>query len=75
VSGGERLTIPLSLERWAYYALAREAAERGTSTEDLAAYAVAYFLADADSGRIARHAPLPDTDAAPGSEASPRPGS
>ncbi len=73
MSGGERLTIPLALERWAYYALAREAAARATSTEDLAAYAVLYFLADADSGRLARRRPLRDTEPAPGStSAKPR---
>lgn len=75
MSGGERLTIPLALEPWAYYALAREARERGMTTEDLAAYAVVYFLADADSGRLARRGPLPDTQPAPGSTSKPRSGS
>jgi hypothetical protein len=54
VSGRDRAPLAVDLEAGAYEELAREAAEREVSVEDLAAYAIAYFLADKDSGRLAR---------------------
>jgi hypothetical protein len=50
-----RLTI--GLDRFAWEALEQEAARLGVSTAELASYAVLYYLADGDSGRIARRLP------------------
>jgi hypothetical protein len=47
-----RLTI--GLDRFAWEALEREAARLEVSVEELASYSVLYYLADGDSGRIAR---------------------
>jgi hypothetical protein len=54
---GERRTVPLPVEGWAYEELAREAERNGISVGELASFAIAYYLADADSGRIARRIP------------------
>jgi hypothetical protein len=54
---GERRTVPLPVEGWAYEELAREAERNGMSVGELASFAIAYYLADADSGRIARRIP------------------
>lgn len=63
---GKRQTQPLTLELepWAHEELAREAREREMTPQDLAAFAIAYYLADRDSGRIARRTPPPRTDPA-----------
>lgn len=50
-------TIVLPLEGLAYEELEREAARQGISPAELASYAIVYYLADADSGRIARRLP------------------
>ncbi len=52
-----RLTI--GLEPFAWEALEREAARLNVSVEELASYGVLYYLADGDSGRIARRLPAP----------------
>lgn len=46
--------VALELDRFAGEALAEEARRLGASTEQLAKFAVLYYLADLDSGRIAR---------------------
>lgn len=50
-SGTRDYRVNVKLEGALCRALAKEAAEQGVSTEDLAIYAVLYFLADVDSGR------------------------
>lgn len=49
--------MTLELERFACEALADEADTLGVSIEELATFAVLYYLADLDSGRIARRLP------------------
>jgi hypothetical protein len=64
-------TIGLRLGESATDALVAEAERLGVSTEELANFSVLYYLADLDSGRIARTIPpplhRPDTDASSGS--------
>ncbi len=50
-----RLTI--GLEPFAWEALEQESAKLKVSIEELASFAVLYYLADGDSGRIARRLP------------------
>lgn len=50
-----RLTIGLAPFAWE--ALEEEAAKQGVSIAELASFAVLYYLADGDSGRIARRLP------------------
>jgi hypothetical protein len=50
--GGDALTV--RLEGFAREALERESARLGVPAQDLASFAVMYYLADVDSGRIAR---------------------
>lgn len=52
-SGGER-TLALQLDDFAWDALREEALKQGVPAEELASFAVLYYLADADSGRISR---------------------
>lgn len=47
-------TLALQLDDFAWEALREEAAKQGVPAEDLASFAVLYYLADADSGRISR---------------------
>jgi hypothetical protein len=49
--------VTLRLEGFAWEALAQESARMGVAVEDVAAFAVLYYLADADSGRVARRIP------------------
>jgi hypothetical protein len=50
--------LQLDLDPFTGEALEREAAQLGVSVEELARFAVLYYLADRDSGRIARRPPL-----------------
>lgn len=50
--GGRRVAV--RLEGFAWEALEDESVRQGVSMEDLAAFAVLYYLADLDSGRISR---------------------
>jgi hypothetical protein len=52
VVGGRRLTLTLS--GFAWEAIKRESASMDVPIEDLINFAVMYYIADADSGRIAR---------------------
>ena len=54
------LAVPL--DGFAWEAIQQESARLGVSEEDLVAYAVMYYLADVDSGRIARRMPEVDQD-------------
>ena len=47
-------TLTLRLEDFAWETIEQESAHLGVSVEDLIAFSVLYYLADVDSGRIAR---------------------
>ncbi len=49
--------LTLDLDSFTWEALAEESAQLGVSIEELASFAVLYYLADRDSGRIARRLP------------------
>lgn len=51
--------LALELNDFTWEALEEEAARLGVSIEELARFAVLYYLADRDSGRIARRLPAP----------------
>jgi len=46
--------VTLRLQGFAWEAVERESARMGISAEELVAFSVQYYLADVDSGRIAR---------------------
>jgi hypothetical protein len=50
----ERRSVPVQLEGFAAEAIDQEAKRLGVSFEDLVNFSVLYYLADVDSGRIAR---------------------
>jgi hypothetical protein len=50
--------LKLNLDAFAHEALEAEATRLGVSVEDLARFAILYYLADRDSGRISRRPPL-----------------
>lgn len=58
LGGGQRETlsrsVTLRLGDFACEALAEESVRLGVSREELASFSVLYYLADLDSGRIAR---------------------
>jgi hypothetical protein len=58
-SGGQRVATELlvSLDEFGAQALCEEAARQGVPVEELAAFAVTYYLGDLDSGRITRELP------------------
>jgi hypothetical protein len=61
----EQRDVTLQLDGFAYETVAEEAARLGVSVEELVTFAVLYYLADRDSGRIARRIPpfrRPTTD-------------
>jgi hypothetical protein len=49
--------VALDLDSFVWEALKEESAQLGVSIAELASFAVAYYLADHDSGRIARRLP------------------
>jgi hypothetical protein len=49
---GRGLVLPM--DEFAWEAVEEESARLGVSAEDLVAFAVLYYLADLDSGRVAR---------------------
>jgi hypothetical protein len=55
--GRSEPTVVLKLDRFTSDAMTSEAARLGVSLEELASFAVLYYLADLDSGRIARQLP------------------
>lgn len=59
----------MRLEGFAFEAISEEAARNGLTAEELVGFAVLYYLADADSGRIARQVarrPEPQPAGTPG---------
>ncbi len=55
--------LKLDLDAFAREALEAEATRLGVSAEELARFAVIYYLADGDSGRISRRPPpMPPVD-------------
>ena len=53
----EQRALTLRLDRFARETIDEEAARLGVTVEELIAFAVLYYLADLDSGRIARAIP------------------
>ena len=53
----ETRQLALSLQGFAWEALEAECTRLGISAEELVGHAIAYYLADLDSGRIARELP------------------
>ncbi|MEA2335884.1 MAG: hypothetical protein QOG40_2374 [Solirubrobacteraceae bacterium] len=49
--------LQLRLDRFAWRAIGEECSRLGISAEELSEFAVLYYLADLDSGRIARQLP------------------
>ncbi len=61
-------SLSLRLEEFAWESLEQESARLSVSVEDLIAFSIQYYLADLDSGRIARRitrSPYPDATAPP----------
>jgi hypothetical protein len=56
-SASGRRGLQLRLDRFAWGAIGEECSRLGISAEELSEFAVLYYLADLDSGRIARHIP------------------
>jgi hypothetical protein len=54
---GSEQSLVLRLDGFTSNAIAKESAQLGMSAEELAKFAVLYFLADLDSGRTARQIP------------------
>jgi len=50
-------SVTLRLGEFAYRTIEEESAKMGVSVEELSIFAVLYYLADLDSGRIARRIP------------------
>jgi len=50
-------SMSLRLDEFAWGAIEHESARLGVSEEELVAFAIVYYLADLDSGRIARRIP------------------
>lgn len=53
-AGGHARDVRLDLAGFAWEALEQEAGRNGLSVEELVGFSVLYYLADCDSGRIAR---------------------
>ena len=53
----EQRTLALDLGSFAWQSLEEECERLGVAIEELVAFALMYYLADADSGRIARKPP------------------
>ena len=51
--------MTLRLDEFAYRTIEEESVKMGVSVEELTIFAVLYYLADLDSGRIARRIPAP----------------
>jgi hypothetical protein len=64
-SPGER-SVNVALEGFAWEAVEQQSAHMGVSVEDFVAFSVLYYLADVDSGRVARRiSRSPYTDSSP----------
>jgi hypothetical protein len=56
-ASGSRQSLTVTLGAFGWRAIEEQAAELGVSAEELARHALLYYLADRDSGRIARARP------------------
>jgi hypothetical protein len=56
---GSQQHLTLRLDEFAWKATEEESARLGVSARELATFALLYYLADLDSGRIAREIPRP----------------
>lgn len=54
-----RQELTLRLDEFAWKATEEECVRLGVSAQELATFALLYYLADLDSGRIARQIPAP----------------
>jgi hypothetical protein len=54
VAGDGEHNLTLTLDGYAWEGVSEEAAREGLTVEELVGFAVLYYLADVDSGRIAR---------------------
>jgi hypothetical protein len=54
-------SLTLDVGTFAWGALEEESAQQGVSVEELVSFSILYYLADIDSGRIARRFPRPST--------------
>jgi hypothetical protein len=52
-------SLTLNLDEFAYRTIEQESVKLGVSVEEFAIFGVLYYLADIDSGRIARRIPAP----------------
>lgn len=52
-------TVTLRLSAFAWRTATRQAASSGMTLDELVNFSVLYYLADLDSGRIARHRSIP----------------
>ena len=52
-------SVTLRLDEFTYRTIEEESVKMGVSVEELSIFAVLYYLADLDSGRIARRIPAP----------------
>ena len=57
--GPPEASVTLRLDEFAYRSIEEESVKMGVSVEELSIFAVLYYLADLDSGRIARRIPAP----------------
>jgi len=51
-------SLTLQLDGFAWETIAEQSAQMGVSVEELATHAIMYYVADLDSGRIARRVPV-----------------
>jgi len=51
-------SLTLQLDGFAWETIAEQSAQMGVSVEELATHAIMYYVADLDSGRIARRIPV-----------------
>lgn len=59
--GGDGRALRVQLDRFAWDEIAREARRQGVSVEELARFALMYYLADLDRERVSRRVPPPTT--------------
>ena len=52
-------SVTVRLDEFAYRAIEEESVKMGVSVEELSIFAILYYLADLDSGRVARRIPAP----------------
>jgi hypothetical protein len=57
-AGGSERSLMLYFDDFAWKAIEEESAQLGVSVRELATFAILYYLADLDSGRIARRVPM-----------------